>query len=183
MRAWLGVGAIALGFGILASFASKEPGWFARANFALAALALLLGLLSGLLRARHASAPAFRRPLALGLGRVALALVAAVVLERALALLGIQLDWTFERKYQPAPATLDALRELCQQGELDALLFGDDLDPRRRSSRLLLQTLAAQSCLHFEARSLGADPARRTATASELEHGRGAAATAAGPSA
>ena len=158
MSAWLGVAAIALGFGILASFASKEPGWFARANFGLAALALLLGLLRGLLRARHASAPAFRRPIALGLGRVALAFAAAIVLERAVALLGIQLDWTFERKFQPAPATLDALRELCQQGELDALLFGDDFDPRRRSSRLLLQTLAAKSCLHFEARQLGADP-------------------------
>jgi hypothetical protein len=158
MRDWLGVAAIALGFGILANFASEEPGWFARANFGLAALAFVLGLLRGLLRARHASAPAFRRPLALGLGRVALACVAAVALERAVALLGIQLDWTFEGKYQPAPATLDALRELCQQGELDALLFGDDLDPRRRSSRLLLQTLAAKSCLHFEARSLGADP-------------------------
>jgi len=158
MRDWLGVAVIALGFGILASFASEEPGWFARANFGLAALAFVLGLLRGLLRARHASAPAFRRPLVLGLGRVALALVAAVALERAAALAGIQLDWTFEGKYRPAPATLDALTELCQQGELDALLFGDDLDPRRRSSRLLLQTLAAESCLHFEARSLGADP-------------------------
>ena len=158
MREWLGVAAIALGFGILASFASKEPGWFARANFVLFAVALLLGLLRGLVRARHASAPAFRRPIARGLGRVALALAAAVVFERAVALLGIQLDWTFEGKYEPAPATLAALRELCGKGELDALLFGDDLDPRRRSSRLLLETLAARSCLRFEPHKLGADP-------------------------
>jgi hypothetical protein len=158
MREWFGVAAIALGFGSIASFASEEPGWFARANFVLAGVALLFGLLRGLLRARHASAPAFRRPIALGLGRVALAVAAAIALERAVALLGIQLDWTFERKFEPAPATLEVLRELCAKGELDALLFGDDLDPRRRSSRLLLQTLAAQSCLRFEARSLGADP-------------------------
>ena len=159
MREWLAVAAIALGFGMLASLASPEPGWFARANFGLAAVALLFGLLRGLLRARHASAPAFRRPLALGLGRVLLAVAAAVALERAVALLGIRLDWTFERKFEPAPATRDVLRELCAKGELDALLFGDDLDPRRRSSRLLLQTLAAESCLVFEPRRLGADPA------------------------
>src|SRR4029453_9776449 len=55
--------------------------------------------------------------------------------------------------------TLEALKELCDRGELDALLFGDDFDPRRRSTRLVLQTLAAKSCLKFEARRLGSDPA------------------------
>jgi hypothetical protein len=158
MRAWLVVAGIALAFGILASFAGPAPGWFAFANFGLAAAALVLGLLGVALRARHASAPAFRRPVALGLARLALALAAAVALERAVAALGVQLDWTFERKYQPAPATLEALAGLCEAGEVEALLFGDDFDPRRRSTRLLLQTLAAQSCLHFEARRLGSDP-------------------------
>src|SRR4030095_670786 len=37
MREWVAVAAIALGFGILASFASKEPSWFSLANFGLAA--------------------------------------------------------------------------------------------------------------------------------------------------
>jgi ABC-type uncharacterized transport system len=158
MREWLAVAAIALGFGVLASFASEEPGWFALANFGLAAAALLLGALQVAFRARHASAPAFRRPVAVGLLRVALALLAAVALERAVAALGVRVDWTFERKYQPAPATQETLSELCGAGELDALLFGDDYDPRRRSTRLLLQTLASNSCLAFEARRLGDDP-------------------------
>ena len=106
--------------------------------------------------------------------------LAAVALERAVARLGVQLDWTFERKFEPAPATLDALRELCEQGELDALLFGDDFDPRRRSTRLLLQTLAAKSCLRFEARSLGADPGEEDRYGvGDLEH-RGGALSAAG---
>jgi len=158
MREWLVVAAIALGFGILASFASEEPGWFALANFGLAATSMVLGTIQVAFRARHASAPAFRRPVALGLVRVALALLAAVALERGVARLGIQTDWTFEGKFEPAPATLETLAELCAQGEVEALLFGDDFDPRRRSTRLLLQTLAARSCLAFDERSLGADP-------------------------
>jgi hypothetical protein len=158
MREWLVVAAIALGFGILASFASEEPGWFALANFGLAAASVVLGTIQVAFRARHASAPAFRRPVALGLARVGLALLAAVALERAAAAAGVRIDWTFERKFQPAPATLDALAALCERGELDALLFGDPYDPRRRSTRLLLQTLAARSCLGFEERILGADP-------------------------
>ncbi len=159
MREWVAVAAIAAGFGILASLASKEPTWFALANFGLAATSLVLGTLQLAFRARHASAPAFRRPVALGLARVALALVGAVAFERAVAWSNVQLDWTFERKFEPAPATLEVLKELCGKGELDALLFGDDFDPRRRSTRLVLQTLAAKSCLEFEARRLGTDPA------------------------
>jgi hypothetical protein len=158
MRELLGVGVIALAFGVLASFASEEPGWFALANFAVSALALALGLLRGLLRARFASAPAFRRPLVAGAARVALALLAAVALERALALANVRLDWSFERKFEPAPATLDVLRTLCEDGELEALLFADDFDPRRRSTRLLLQTLATRSCLAFQERRLGDAP-------------------------
>ena len=158
MRELLGIGVIALAFGILASFASKEPGWFALANFGIGGAALVLGLLRALVRARHASAPAFRRPLVAGAARVLLALVAAVAFERAVAWLGVRLDWSFERKYEPAPATLDALRELCAQGGVEATLFRDDFDPRKRSTRLLLQTLAERSCLAFQERRLGDRP-------------------------
>ena len=158
MRELLGVGVIAMAFGVLASFASEEPGWFALANFGVATAALVLGALRALVRARHASAPAFRRPLAAGAARVALALLAAVALERAVAFAGIRLDWSFERKFEPAPATLDVLRELCAQGGVEAILFRDDFDPRKRSTRLLLQTLAAKSCLAFQERRLGDAP-------------------------
>jgi hypothetical protein len=158
MRELLGVGVVALGFGILASFASEEPGWFALANFAVGGTALALGVLRGLLRARHASAPAFRRPLLVGAARVLLALVAAVALERAVALANVRLDWSFERKFEPAAATLQVLEHLCESGELEALLFADDFDPRRRSTRLLLQALAARSCLAVQERRLGDAP-------------------------
>jgi hypothetical protein len=158
MRELLGVGVIALGFGILASFASEEPGWFALANFGVGSAALLLGVLRALVRARHASAPAFRRPLAAGAARVLLALAAAVALERAVAFANVQLDLSFEGKFEPAPATLDALAALCAEAGVEAILFGDDFDPRRRSTRLLLQTLAAHSCLTFSPRRLGDAP-------------------------
>jgi len=159
MRELLGVGVIAIGFGVLASLASKPPGWFALANFALGAAAIVLGALRALLRARFAGAPAFRRPLAAGAARVAVALVGAIALERTVAWSGLPpVDWTFERKFEPSPAILDTLRELCGKGELEAVLFADDFDPRRRSTRLLLQTLASQSCLKFRAQRLGAAP-------------------------
>ncbi len=155
MRELLGVGVIALGFGVLASFASEEPGWFALANFGVGSAALLLGALRALLRARHASAPAFRRPLAAGAVRVLLALAAAVALERAVAAAKVQLDHSFEGKFEPAPATQGALAALCAEGGVEAILFGEDFDPRRRGTRLLLQTLAARSCLAFSERRLG----------------------------
>jgi hypothetical protein len=155
MRELLGIGVIALGFGALASFASEEPGWFAIANFVIGAAALVGGGLRALLRAQQASAPAFRRPLAIGAGRIVLALLAAVALERGVAALGIQLDWSFERKFEPAPATLSVLSELCSEGEVEGLLFRDDFDPRKRSTRILLQTLAARSCLSFHEHRLG----------------------------
>jgi hypothetical protein len=158
MREWVVVAGIALGFGVLASFASEEPGWFALVNFGLAAASLVLGALQVAFRARQASAPAFRRPVVRGIALTVGALAAAIALERGVAALGVQVDWTFERKYQPAPATLAALDELCRESELDAILFGDDFDPRRRSTRLLLKTLAAKSCLAFEERRLGDDP-------------------------
>jgi len=155
MQELLALGVIALGFGALAQFANDDPGWFAVANFAIGALALVGGALRSLLRARQASAPAFRRAMLVGIGRIGMTLIAAVALERAVAALGVQIDWSFERKFEPAPATLAALERLCGAGEVEALLFRDDFDPRKRSTRLLLQTLAARSCLAYEEHRLG----------------------------
>ena len=75
-----------------------------------------------------------------------------------MAFANVRLDWSFERKFEPAPATLQVLGTLCEGGELEALLFADDFDPRRRSTRLLLQMLAARSCLAFQERRLGDAP-------------------------
>ena len=158
MRELLGVGVIAMAFGILASFASEEPGWFALANFGVGTAALVLGALLALLRARHAGAPAIRGPLAAGVARVALALLAAVALERAVAWANVRLDWSFERKFEPAPATLGVLDDLCEKGAVEAILFRDDFDPRKRSTRILLETLAARSCLAFQEKRLGDAP-------------------------
>jgi hypothetical protein len=53
MREWVAVAAIAAGFGILASFASKEPTWFSLANFGVAAAAVVgygaLGFAEGMI--------------------------------------------------------------------------------------------------------------------------------------
>ena len=75
------------------------------------------------------------------------------------------------------------LRELCAEGEVDALLFGDDFDPRRRSTRLLLQTLARASCLALR-RALARRRSRRRGALRRrhLEHGDRAIRARASPS-
>jgi len=158
MRALAFVGLIALAFGLGANYATNSFGWFSIANLLLGGAALLCALVLGLRHVRGAGAPAFRRTLLRGIGQVALALLAAVALERAAAWLNIQLDWTLERKFELSEATLGALRDHCPAVIIDASLYYDSSDPRVRSSRTLLATMARTGCLHFDERLLDDHP-------------------------
>ncbi len=153
-RGLLLAGLIALAFGAASLAGSGETTWFTRINLAAGGLLLVAGTLRVLLRARGASAPAFRRPLLRATGRVLFALLAAVLVERSAASLGVQLDWSFENKFEPADALLKALDELCDRGELEARLYYDTGDARRRSTRVLLETLARHSCLRTSERNI-----------------------------
>lgn len=157
-RGWILCGVVMLAFGAMALSASSEATWFSQLNLIGGGLVLAGALAHSLLRARSASAPAFRRPTLILIGRVVLAIVAAIALERAAARSGVQFDWSFEGKYEVAEALQTALDDLCGNGSLSAGLYFDDQDPRIRSTRVLLRTLGKTSCLHFDERSLRDHP-------------------------
>jgi len=148
-------GWVALAFGAGAYYAIGAAGWFSAANLGLGALALAAAAARALLRARGAAAPAFRGAVARGLLGVALVLAGGVALERLASASRLQLDWSFERRFEVSPAVREALAEL---GGVDATLFFDPLDPRVRATRLLLRTLEAAGGLRFGERSLDESP-------------------------
>ena len=156
MRELAFTGLIALAFGIGGRYATGHFGWFNAVNLALGGSALLGAALLALRRMGRARAPAFRGVLLRSFGRLGLALLGAVLLERGAALTHLQWDWTFERKYELAEATRGVLQDLCHR--IDALLYFDNFDPRIRSTRMLLRTMAGTGCLHFETRRIDDHP-------------------------
>lgn len=152
------IGLIALVFGGASLAGSGEATWFSWVNVATGGVCLLWASAVGLRRARGASAPAFRGPMLRATGRLALAVLVAVAAERGAASLGVQFDWSFEGKFVPSEATLAALADLCEEGELQGRLYYDDGDARRRSTRVLMQTLAHDNCLAFEERRIEDHP-------------------------
>jgi hypothetical protein len=136
------VGLVAGLFGLGAYYATGQLAPFSWLNLALGAAALLASLALGARRLRSAGGRDARRVAIRGALRIAAACALAAGLERAAASAHVRLDWTFERRYELAPATRKALHEL--PGRLEALLFYDPLDPRRRQTRLLLQSLARE---------------------------------------
>jgi len=150
------VAALALAFGLGSYYAAGRFGAFGAANLAIGALALAGALGLGARRIGRAASPLARGILARGLARVALALALAVGLERAAARADLRFDWTFERRFELAPATEKALREL--PGPVEAILFSDPLDPRRRPTRLLLESLARAGDVRVRELDLEASP-------------------------
>jgi hypothetical protein len=133
------VGLVALLFGLGSYYATGQMSAFGAGNAGVGAVALLAAAALGARRLRTVGGPHARRVIARGALRIAAALALAVGLERAAAHADLRFDWTFERRYELSPATLKALHEL--PGPLDAILFADRLDPRRRQTRLLLRSL------------------------------------------
>jgi hypothetical protein len=150
------VGLVALLFGLGSYYATDEFGTFSAANLALGAAALLAALGAGARRLRALRGPHARRVVARGCLRVAAALTVAVGLERAAARADLRFDWTFERRFELSPATRKALHEL--PGPLEAILFSDPLDPRRRPTRLLLRSLASEGDVRLRELELESAP-------------------------
>lgn len=140
MRELALTGAIALAFGLGSFYATNEWSAFGLVNLALGGLAVGVGLASQLGRWRLAGSPAARRLLLPRLAAVAIALAGAVALERTMDSLGLRFDWTIDRRFELAPATLEALASC--GGPVEATLFYDRGDPRIRSTRLLLEGIA-----------------------------------------
>ncbi|MCP5060750.1 MAG: hypothetical protein GY937_28985 [bacterium] len=151
-------GLVMLAFGAAALSGSSESTWFSQLNLFGGALLLAGAFVHAIFRVRTASAPAFRRPTLIVVGRVILAFVAAFAIERAANWSSVQLDWSFENKYEVAEALQVALDDLCEDFELTARLYFDAQDPRIRSTRVLLRTLGSQSCLEFDERNIDDHP-------------------------
>jgi hypothetical protein len=148
-------GWIALAFGVGAYYAVGTFGAFSAANLTLGALALLAAGARALARARGAAAPAFRGALRRGLLGIALTAALGLALERLAAASGVQFDWSFERRFELSPAVRGALSEL---GMVEATLYGEEYDPRLRSSRVLLRTMEQTRHLRFGERRIGDHP-------------------------
>jgi hypothetical protein len=160
--AW--VGAVALLFGLGSSYASGELGAFGAVNLGLAAAALAGALAGGARRLRGVGGPQARRVVALGVLRIGLAGLLAAGFERAAARAELRFDWTFERRFELSEATRKALHELT--GPIEALLFHDPLDPRRRQTELLLESLAREGPV--QVRTLALDAAEEEADRYEV---------------
>lgn len=163
MRELAVTGAIAIAFGLGAGYATGAWGAFSVVNLAAGALALAAALVLGLRRARGAGARAFRGTVLRGLLRILGVLLLAVALERAAWMSGVRMDWSFERRFEPAQATLDALRDLAARrgdGEpgVQATLYTEPFDPRVRATRILLGVLEDTGLLRIDEKALADHP-------------------------
>jgi len=145
-------GFIALGFAAGAYYATGTFATFSKLNAVVGALALGVSAARAFGRVRGAGSPAFRGVLARGALSIALVLGAGVALERLADASQLQWDWSFERRFELSDGSRSRLAELC--GRASATLYADEYDPRARSSRLLLRTMAATDCLPFTEQNL-----------------------------
>jgi len=150
------IGFVALASAIASYYLTNEFGWFGRANAVLALVALTAAAGAGARHLRRLGGAASHRVVGRGLLIVVGAVAAAVALERLAATSKLEFDWTFERAFELAPATLKALREL--PGEATATLYREAGDPRIRRTRLLLGRLAEQGNLTVRERDLAEHP-------------------------
>ena len=133
-------GLVCLAFGLGAYRGTGELGFFGGLNIVLACVCLGAAAVMAVRRFGEQRARADRGPvIEAALMGVAL-LWAAVLVERAAAVADVRFDWTFEGRYELAPATREAVASLpCTLG---VTLFHDQYDPRTRRTRLLLEELA-----------------------------------------
>jgi hypothetical protein len=156
MRELALAGFIAVAFAIWSYYATDRFGWFGYANLTLGSLAIVAAAATAARRLRRARGAGSHRVIARGLLIVFGAVVVGVGAERLAARSQIQFDWTFERAFEPAPATVKALAEL--PGEVTATLFHDPFDPRVRRTRLLLQRIAQEGPMRVRSRVLDEHP-------------------------
>ena len=150
------VGFVALASAIASYYLTNEFGWFGAANAAVALVALVVAAASGARQLGRIGGAASHRVVGRGLLIILGSVVMAVGMERGAAYSKLQFDWTFERAFELAPATVKALREL--PGEATATLYREAGDPRIRRTRLLLERMAEEGNLRLRERSLAEHP-------------------------
>ena len=106
--AYVGLAMVATG---LASFyAIDRAATFVLVNLIGGALALAAAGVLALQRLRLARSPDSLRAILLGTSKIALALIAGVGLELAADRSGVRFDWTFDRRFEIAPSTIEACK-------------------------------------------------------------------------
>ncbi len=159
MRALAAAGLIAVTFGIGSYYLTDHFGAFGIANLTLGVVALAIALARGVLRLRGLGGPHARRVLTRGLLGIALAVLVAAALERAVAHSGVAFDWTGEGSFEISQATRDACQALESGGQrLTGTLYRAEGDPRIRRTQLLLQQLARVCPLEVAERWLDESP-------------------------
>ncbi len=156
MRELALVGAIASLFGLGSFWATGSFGPFNAVNLGLGALALLAALGLSARRLRGLGGAQAWPVLARGAGLVLATLALAVAAEWGVRRQGWRFDWTLERSFELSEAMQRRLAEL--PGPVTAHLFVDPFDPRKRRTRLLLETLARHGPLQVVEHELGAAP-------------------------
>lgn len=137
------LGLISLVFSAGAYYATSSFGFVGWAN-AIAGLGLLGAAgLAWLRRAPGLGSPIARRVLLPRIAWVLIAFAGAVALERVATRADLRADLTADARYSISPATRAAIAGL--PGPVVATLYVDAEDNRARSTRLLLQTLAAST--------------------------------------
>ncbi|MEN8182772.1 MAG: DUF4350 domain-containing protein [Myxococcota bacterium] len=156
MRQLALLGTIALAFGLGAYYATGRLGAFGGINLVLGVVALGVSVALALRGARRLSTPDARRVLAPPVLALLASVGGAVILERAVDALDLQLDWTFEGRYELADATRALLTDMEEQADAPgpdasprATLFCDEFDPRCRSTWLLLRTMSTAGSLEI----------------------------------
>jgi len=155
-RALALVGTVAAVFGLGSYRVLGELSAFNVANLLLAALCLLAAGGLGVRDLGHARPAPLRGPALRSLGRCAATCALAVALYAAAAASGVRFDWTFEGRFELAPATRELLARL--PGPLRITLYHDVGDPRVRNTRLLLDELARDRAVEVRQRRLDQHP-------------------------
>jgi hypothetical protein len=152
MLQWTYVGLAMLVAGVASFYAIDRATPFSIVNLIGGALALAAAGMLALRRLRLASSPDSLRAIGLGSAKIALVLVAGVTLEYAADRTGIHFDWTFDRRFEFSPSTIEACE--AAGAELRATLFHTVDDPRVRATRSLLESLGRSCSLQVNTRPL-----------------------------
>jgi hypothetical protein len=136
---------IALAFGLTSYQVLEEWNAFNIVNLVVGGALIAAGAFGASRRLAQRTTTADRGPTLDALLMSASITWGAVLLQLFVSLWGPRFDWTFERRYELAPATRTVLAELARQGTVELSLYTAPGDPRRRATRLLLDQLASLS--------------------------------------
>ena len=145
MRPLATLGFIAVAFGLASYQVLAEWNAFNVVNLGAGAALIALGAFAAAGRLARRTAAADRGPTTDAILMAVAITWGAVLVQLLVSVWAPRFDWTFERRYELAPATRTVLAELGAAGSVELTLYTATGDPRRRATRLLLDQMAAVS--------------------------------------